>query len=137
MSKTEKNIRRKYPDMVTGTLTFECVISKKEAEKYALGFATFWKTQLIRYEGRGNTLTCYTSKSLRTQIESLKDGSTVFLNIRDLAGNLIVEKSCTGLITNPQIVYVSGDACIRVNFNGHSDLYSLMDLSFTQKGGKV
>ena len=137
MSKIGKNIKKKYSDMITGKLSYECNLSKGEAEKYALGFASFWKSQLIRYEHSRNHITCYISASLRTQIESLKEGSSVFLNIKDEAGNTIVEKSCKGKIVSPNIVYVSGDACMRVDFNGRSDLYSLQELSFTQKGGTL
>ena len=134
MNKMEKSLRKKYPDVVTGKLTYECNISKKQAEKYALNFATFWKCQLIRYEHRGNCVTCYISKSFRIQIENLKEGIPIFLNIKDTAGNIVAEKSCIGLIENPQIVFMSGDACVRASFNGQSDFYSLQELSFTQKG---
>lgn len=137
MNKMEKSLRKKYPDIVTGILTYECNISKKQAEEYALSFASFWKRQLIHYEHRGNDITCYISKSLRAQIENLKEGTPVFLNIRDTAGNIVVEKSCAGFIANPQIVFMSGDACIRASFNGQSDFYSLQELSFTQEGGNA
>lgn len=136
MSKIEKTLRKKYPDMVTGELTYECNISKKQAEEYALSFASFWKHQLIRYEHRGNHITCYISESLYTQIENLKEETPVFLNIRDTAGNIVAEKSCAGFIVNPQIVFMSGDACVRASFNGQSAFYSLQELSFTQEGGK-
>lgn len=137
MSKTEKALKKKYPDMVTGELTYECNISKKQAEEYALGFASFWKRQLIRYEHRGKRVICYMSKSLYGQIGSLKEKTSVFLNIRDTAGNIVTEKACAGFIVNPQIVFMSGDACVRASFNGQSAFYSLQELSFTQKGGKA
>lgn len=135
MNKMEKSLRKKYPDMVTGKLTYECNISKKQAEEYALGFASFWKCQLIRYEYRRNRVICYISESLHEQIENLKEKTPVFLNIRDAAGNIVAEMSCAGFVVNPQIVFMSGDACIRACFNGHSGFYSLQELSFTQEGG--
>ena len=64
----------------------------------------------------------------------MKEGQKVELVQRNVAGNIIPGLCKTGTLDGLNEVvyvgYISGDACVKVNFNGSIDMYAIYCLNF-------
>ena len=136
LTTAEMEIKMAFPDMEKMVVEFDVVFSRQEVERKGMEIAACMQTCLLRYEHRAKSAVFYFSQKAKDVVENLKDGQEVYFIQRDVAGN-IVSTLCRvcQVATQNTVVYMGGDACIRVESKEGKGYYTLYSLSF-EKGGK-
>lgn len=137
LATAEMEIKMAFPDMKKMVVEFDVVFSRQEVERKGMEIAACMQTYLLRYERRAKSAVFYFSQNAKDVVENLKDGQEVNFIQRDVAGN-IVSSLCRvcKVATQNKVVYMGGDACIRVESKEGKGYYTLYCLSF-EKGGKA
>lgn len=136
LTTAEMEIKMAFPDMEKMVVEFDVVFSRQEVERKGMELAACMQTCLLRYEHRAKSAVFYFSQNAKDVVENLKDGQEVYFIQRDVAGN-IVSNLCRvcKVATQNKVVYMGGDACIRVESKEGKGYYTLYSLSF-EKGGE-
>ena len=137
LTTAEMEIKMAFPDMKKMVVEFDVVFSRQEVERKGMEIAACMQTCLLRYEHRAKSAVFYFSQNAKDVVENLKDGQEVNFIQRDVAGNIISNlcRVCK-VATQNKVVYMGGDACIRVESKEGNGYYTLYCLSF-EKGGKA
>lgn len=137
LTTAEMEIKMAFPDMKKMVVEFDVVFSRQEVERKGMEIATGLQTYLLRYEHRAKSAVFYFSQKAKDVVENLKDGQEVNFIQRDVAGN-IVSSLCRvcKVATRNKVVYMGGDACIRVESKEGKGYYTLYCFSF-EKGGRA
>jgi len=136
LTTAEMEIKMNFPDMEKMVVEFDVVFSKQEVEKRGRDIAASLDTYLLRYEHRGKGATFYFSQKAKDIVSNTKEGQEVTLVQRDVAGKILPSLSRIGRLDafegTVYISYISGDACVRVEFDDDSGFYAIYNLVFSQ-----
>ena len=140
LTTAEMEIKMAFPDMEKMVVEFDVIFSKQEIEKRGREIATSLQTYLLRYEHHAKSATFYFSKNAKAVVMNMKEGQKVKFVQRDVAGNIIKSLCRTGELValngSIYVMYIGGDACVKVTFDDDMDSYAIYNLEF-EEGGKV
>ena len=106
------DFKKKFPDVHVQQLETKAVLSREEIEDTVKQFMQWFGSGLVAYESRGRDIKVFTSNKMKREMEKLKPGCEV---THPLDGR-------KGIVTG-EVTLICGTPCIRVEFDGKSDMY--------------
>lgn len=106
------DFKKKFPDVHVQQLETKTVLSRTEIEDTVKQFIAWFGSGLVAYESKGRNIKVITSDKMKHGLEQLKPGCEVTHPLDGRKG-----------IVMGEIALVCGTPCIRVEFDGKSDMY--------------
>ncbi len=106
------DFKKKFPDIHVQLLETNKVLSRAEIEDTVKQFMKLFDSGLVAYESRGRNIKVFTSDKMKHGLEKLKPGCEVTHPLDGRKG-----------IVMGEVALVCGTPCIRVEFDGKSDMY--------------
>lgn len=129
-----KEIKKSFPDTNKITIEFGVIDSNERLKNFGIELADKNWSQLLRWERDGLSATYYLSKTCKHILSKLEVGSRVKFFIRDIRGNIL--DTMNGTVQECFVYFISGDACIKVDFGEGPSMYNILSLNFEEGGDK-
>lgn len=106
------DFKKKFPDVHVQKFETKAVLSRAEIEDTVKQFMQWFGSGLVAYESRGRDIKVFTSNKMKREMEKLKPGCEVTHPLDGRKG-----------IVMGDMTLICGTPCIRVEFDGKSDMY--------------
>lgn len=106
------DFKKKFPDVHVQKFETKAVLSRAEIEDTVKQFISWFGSGLVAYESRGRNINVFTSDKMKREMEKMKPGCEVTHPSDGRRGIVISE-----------VTLICGTPCIRVEFDGKSDMY--------------